>query len=81
MQKNLLVFGTKLEEIKMCSLVNELKIERGVQTDACVTRKHEQMRSSGRLVIFGDGLDAKRIAGSSVYRRNKVMQVRKWSGN
>lgn len=32
MKKTMLVFGTRLEAIKMCPLVNELKARQGVDT-------------------------------------------------
>lgn len=43
MKKIMLVFGTRPEAIKMCPLVNELKIRRGIQTIVCVTGQHRQM--------------------------------------
>lgn len=43
MKKIMLVFGTRPEAIKMCPLVNELKIRRGVKTIVCVTGQHRQM--------------------------------------
>lgn len=43
MKKVMLVFGTRPEAIKMCSLVNELKKRRGIQTVVCVTAQHRQM--------------------------------------
>ena len=42
MKKIMLVFGTRPEAIKMCPLVNELKI-RDVKTVVCVTGQHRQM--------------------------------------
>ena len=43
MKKILLVFGTRPEAIKMCPLVNELKIRDGVQTVVCITGQHRSM--------------------------------------
>lgn len=39
----MLVFGTRPEAIKMCPLVNELKIRDNIQTIVCVTGQHRQM--------------------------------------
>lgn len=39
----MLVFGTRPEAIKMCPLVNELKIREGIKTVVCVTGQHRQM--------------------------------------
>ena len=43
MKKVMLVFGTRLEAIKMCPLVNELKTRKGIETVVCVTGQHRQM--------------------------------------
>ena len=43
MKKIMLVFGTRPEAIKMCPLVNELKIRRNIETIVCVTGQHRQM--------------------------------------
>lgn len=43
MKKVMLVFGTRPEAIKMCPLVNELKMRKGIQTIVCVTAQHRQM--------------------------------------
>lgn len=43
MKKVMLVFGTRPEAIKMCPLVNELKIRKELQTVVCVTGQHRQM--------------------------------------
>ena len=43
MKKVMLVFGTRPEAIKMCPLVNELKIRKGIETVVCVTGQHRQM--------------------------------------
>lgn len=43
MKKNLLVFGTRPEAIKMCPLVNELKTREGIKTVVCVSGQHRQM--------------------------------------
>lgn len=43
MKKAMLVFGTRPEAIKMCPLVNELKIRKSVETIVCVTGQHRQM--------------------------------------
>ena len=39
----MLVFGTRPEAIKMCPLVNELKLRTGINTIVCVTGQHRQM--------------------------------------
>ncbi len=39
----MLVFGTRPEAIKMCSLVNELKTRKKMKTIVCVTGQHRQM--------------------------------------
>lgn len=43
MKKVMLVFGTRPEAIKMCPLVNELKIRGNIKTVVCVTGQHRQM--------------------------------------
>lgn len=43
MKKVMLVFGTRLEAIKMCPLVNELKTRKQLETVVCVTGQHRQM--------------------------------------
>lgn len=43
MKKVMLVFGTRPEAIKMCPLVNELKMRKGIETVVCVTGQHRQM--------------------------------------
>lgn len=43
MKKVMLVFGTRPEAIKMCPLVNELKLRKGIETVVCVTGQHRQM--------------------------------------
>lgn len=43
MRKIVLVFGTRPEAIKMCPLVKELKLRKGLQTVVCVTGQHRQM--------------------------------------
>lgn len=43
MKKVMLVFGTRPEAIKMCPLINELKIRVGIQTVVCITGQHRQM--------------------------------------
>ena len=43
MKKVMLVFGTRPEAIKMCPLVNELKIRDNIGTIVCVTGQHRQM--------------------------------------
>lgn len=39
----MLVFGTRPEAIKMCPLVNELKLRENIKTIVCVTGQHRQM--------------------------------------
>lgn len=39
----MLVFGTRPEAIKMCPLINELKLRKNVKTIVCVTGQHQQM--------------------------------------
>ena len=43
MKKIMLVFGTRPEAIKMCPLVNELKMREKIETIVCVTGQHRQM--------------------------------------
>jgi UDP-N-acetylglucosamine 2-epimerase (non-hydrolysing) len=43
MKKVMLVFGTRPEAIKMCPLVNELKMRENIETIVCVTGQHRQM--------------------------------------
>ena len=43
MKKVMLVFGTRPEAIKMCPLVNELKMRKNLETLVCVTGQHRQM--------------------------------------
>lgn len=43
MKKVMLVFGTRPEAIKMCPLVNTLKMRAGMETVVCVTGQHRQM--------------------------------------
>lgn len=43
MKKIMVVFGTRPEAIKMCPLVNELRIYNEIQTIVCVTGQHRQM--------------------------------------
>lgn len=44
MKKIMVVFGTRPEAIKMCPLVNELKIHKdNIETFVCVTGQHRQM--------------------------------------
>ncbi|MFQ7156093.1 MAG: non-hydrolyzing UDP-N-acetylglucosamine 2-epimerase [Merdimonas faecis] len=43
MKRILLVFGTRPEAIKMCPLVNELKMRKSIKTIVCVTGQHRQM--------------------------------------
>lgn len=42
-KKVMLIFGTRPEAIKMCPLVNELKIRDSLETIVCVTGQHKQM--------------------------------------
>lgn len=46
MKKVMLVFGTRPEAIKMCPLVNELKLRSNIITKVCVTGQHRQMLDS-----------------------------------
>lgn len=48
----MLVFGTRPEAIKMCPLVNELKLRKNIITKVCVTGQHRQMLDQV-LEIFG----------------------------
>lgn len=43
MKKIMLVFGTRPEAIKMCPLVNELKMRKSMNTVVCVTGQHRKM--------------------------------------
>ena len=43
MKTVMLVFGTRPEAIKMCPLVNELKLRKNLKTVVCVTGQHRQM--------------------------------------
>jgi len=43
MKKVMLVFGTRPEAIKMCPLVNELKLRKNIDAVVCVTGQHRQM--------------------------------------
>ncbi|GAB5613314.1 UDP-N-acetylglucosamine 2-epimerase (non-hydrolyzing) [Faecalimonas hominis] len=43
MKKIMLVFGTRPEAIKMCPLVNELKMRKSIKTIVCVTGQHREM--------------------------------------
>lgn len=43
MKKIMVVFGTRPEAIKMCPLVNELKLRKNIETIVCVTGQHRQM--------------------------------------
>ncbi|MBE7047866.1 MAG: UDP-N-acetylglucosamine 2-epimerase (non-hydrolyzing) [Ruminococcaceae bacterium] len=43
MKTVMLVFGTRPEAIKMCPLVNELKLRKSIKTVVCVTGQHRQM--------------------------------------
>lgn len=43
MKKIMLVFGTRPEAIKMCPLVNELKLRPHIDTIVCVTGQHREM--------------------------------------
>lgn len=52
MHRFLLVFGTRPEAIKMCPLVNELKLREGLSTLVCVTGQHREMLDSV-LAAFG----------------------------
>ena len=52
MKKVMLVFGTRPEAIKMCPLVNELKLRKGIETKVCVTGLHRQMLDQV-LDVFG----------------------------
>ncbi len=43
MKKEMLVFGTRPEAIKMCPLVNELRSRENIKTIVCVTGQHREM--------------------------------------
>lgn len=43
MKKIMVVFGTRPEAIKMCPLVNELKLRDEIKTIVCVTGQHKEM--------------------------------------
>ena len=43
MKNIMLVFGTRPEAIKMCPLVNELKLRKNLNVTLCVTGQHRQM--------------------------------------
>ncbi len=43
MKKVLLVFGTRPEAIKMCPLINELKLRNNIETIVCITGQHKKM--------------------------------------
>lgn len=43
MKTVMLVFGTRPEAIKMCPLVNELKVRKNIKAVVCVTGQHRQM--------------------------------------
>lgn len=43
MKKIMVVFGTRPEAIKMCPLINELKLRKGIKTVVCVTGQHREM--------------------------------------
>jgi UDP-N-acetylglucosamine 2-epimerase (non-hydrolysing) len=43
MKKVMIVFGTRPEAIKMCPLVNELKLRKKMKTVVCVTGQHREM--------------------------------------
>lgn len=43
MKTIMLVFGTRPEAIKMCSLVRELKTRKNIKTIVCVTSQHKEM--------------------------------------
>lgn len=43
MKTIMLVFGTRPEAIKMCPLVNELRLRNNIKTVVCVTGQHRQM--------------------------------------
>ncbi len=45
MKKIMLTFGTRPEAIKMCPLINRLKLEKEIYVCVCVTGQHEQMLS------------------------------------
>lgn len=43
MKKVMMVFGTRLEAIKTCTLVKELKIRENLYTVVCVNDQHREM--------------------------------------
>ncbi|GLC83319.1 non-hydrolyzing UDP-N-acetylglucosamine 2-epimerase [Lacrimispora brassicae] len=43
MKTVMLIFGTRPEAIKMCTLVNELKTRKNIKTIVCVSGQHRQM--------------------------------------
>lgn len=43
MKKVMLIFGTRPEAIKMCPLVNELRLRNSIETIVCVTGQHREM--------------------------------------
>ena len=43
MKTIMLVYGTRPEAIKMCPLVNELKVRDSIKAVVCVTGQHRQM--------------------------------------
>lgn len=43
MKKNLIIFGTRPEAIKMAPLIKELKKHSEFQTKVCVTAQHREM--------------------------------------
>ena len=55
MKKIMLVFGTRPEAIKMCPLVNELKIRKNIRTAVCVTGQHREMLDT---VLRAFGIEA-----------------------
>ncbi|RDY71689.1 UDP-N-acetylglucosamine 2-epimerase (non-hydrolyzing) [Halobacillus trueperi] len=44
-KKVMVVFGTRPEAIKMCPLIKELKLRKGLETVVCVTGQHKEMLS------------------------------------
>jgi len=52
MKTVMLVFGTRPEAIKMCPLVNELKMRESIHTLVCITGQHRQMLDQV-LDVFG----------------------------
>lgn len=43
MKKVMLIFGTRPEAIKMCPLINELKMHASINTIVCITGQHREM--------------------------------------